>query len=457
MRAAVYCRISKDDEGYGLGVKRQEVDCRGLCERNGWDVGEVFVDNDLASKARVRRPAYERMVAAIRAGEFDALACYHPDRLTRRPLELEALIDVIEATGVKVSTVAAGDYDLSTASGRMVARILGSTNRHEVERMAERIARKKREMVESGLPVGGGKRCYGYTADKLHVVPHEAEVLRDVAARIVAGASYRSQVLRLNAEGLVPDSGAWSGPALRSVLTGHRIVGLATHNGVVVADAQWPAILDRETWTILRNLIEARRRGPRKSARYLLTGVAMCGRCGTLMYRHPQSGRRPDLYSCNQRDPSACNACYVIADRLEEWVTDQFDGLLPGLAAATSAALGPTSGDLAGIERAISEHEAQLAEFAARNLAGDLELVEWNVLRSGVRDSLTKLRADRTRLLTARAAPGAVLPADLLADWRRGEVAERNGILRSLVRVVVEPAGRRRVSVGDRARVEPLL
>ncbi len=32
-RAAIYCRISDDREGLGLGVKRQEEDCLALAER----------------------------------------------------------------------------------------------------------------------------------------------------------------------------------------------------------------------------------------------------------------------------------------------------------------------------------------------------------------------------------------------------------------------------------------
>jgi site-specific DNA recombinase len=34
-KAAIYTRISKDPHGEGLGVGRQEEDCRALCERNG--------------------------------------------------------------------------------------------------------------------------------------------------------------------------------------------------------------------------------------------------------------------------------------------------------------------------------------------------------------------------------------------------------------------------------------
>jgi DNA invertase Pin-like site-specific DNA recombinase len=36
--AAIYCRISRDREGAGLGVQRQEEDCRQLAASLGWTV-----------------------------------------------------------------------------------------------------------------------------------------------------------------------------------------------------------------------------------------------------------------------------------------------------------------------------------------------------------------------------------------------------------------------------------
>ncbi|MEV0583029.1 recombinase family protein [Nonomuraea sp. NPDC050310] len=48
-RAAIYCRISQDREGAGLGVARQEADCRKLVELRGWNVAGVYPDNDVSA------------------------------------------------------------------------------------------------------------------------------------------------------------------------------------------------------------------------------------------------------------------------------------------------------------------------------------------------------------------------------------------------------------------------
>jgi DNA invertase Pin-like site-specific DNA recombinase len=56
IRAAIYCRISQDRAGAGLGVTRQE-DCGAPCERRGWVVVEVYADNDVSAYSGKPRPA----------------------------------------------------------------------------------------------------------------------------------------------------------------------------------------------------------------------------------------------------------------------------------------------------------------------------------------------------------------------------------------------------------------
>lgn len=94
--AALYCRISRDAERRGLGVARQEQDLVALAERKGWDVQDVYVDNDIsaARKAGVtaQRPRYGAMLDAIRDGRVQAVAVWDQDRLVRDPMELEQFL-----------------------------------------------------------------------------------------------------------------------------------------------------------------------------------------------------------------------------------------------------------------------------------------------------------------------------------------------------------------------------
>lgn len=120
----MYVRISLDRTGQEAGVGRQQADCRALAEQKGWVVAGLYKDNDVSASKRKPRPEYQRLLADIRAGRIDAVVAWHPDRLYRRLVDLEGLIDLAEEHRVTIATVVGGDVDLSTASGRMQARIL---------------------------------------------------------------------------------------------------------------------------------------------------------------------------------------------------------------------------------------------------------------------------------------------------------------------------------------------
>jgi len=96
MRAAIYCRISLDRAGEGLGVERQETLCRKLAAERGWQVVEVYIDNDQSAFSGKARPAYDRLMHDLEVGLIDAVICLDVDRLTRRPAELEVFIELAQ-------------------------------------------------------------------------------------------------------------------------------------------------------------------------------------------------------------------------------------------------------------------------------------------------------------------------------------------------------------------------
>src|SRR5688572_6758355 len=111
MRAGLYVRISKDHEGEALGVERQEQDCRALAGRKGWDVVQVYSDNDLSASSGKRRPAWELLLSDLEAGTIDAVLAYSSSRLYRRLADLGRFLEVVKARKAEVATVASGDID----------------------------------------------------------------------------------------------------------------------------------------------------------------------------------------------------------------------------------------------------------------------------------------------------------------------------------------------------------
>ena len=158
--AAVYARISSDD-GSALGVTRQLEDCRRLAESLGWPVADQYVDNDVSASTGRRRPEYERMLADLADGTRDAVVVYHLDRLTRRPVELEHFLSVVEGARLRHLRFVAGSGDVANGDGLMVLRMLSAVAANESATKSRRVKRKMDQNAEAGLPHGGYRRPFG--------------------------------------------------------------------------------------------------------------------------------------------------------------------------------------------------------------------------------------------------------------------------------------------------------
>src|SRR5947208_9269167 len=145
--AGIYLRRSADREGKRLGVKRQEKDNRSLAERLGVKLHRIYTDNDISAGPTSKKPRddYDQMLQDARDGRLKVIIAYSTSRLTRRTREHEDLIDLAVRHGVRFYFVASPTYDLNTADGREAARTAAARDTGEVERLQERLVRKKLE------------------------------------------------------------------------------------------------------------------------------------------------------------------------------------------------------------------------------------------------------------------------------------------------------------------------
>jgi len=206
-KTAIYARISDDRDGTGLGVERQEIDCRRLAEERGLGDVLIFTDNDISAFSGKKRPQYIEMMERIKAGEFENLIAWASDRLHRSPRELEDFIDTCEAMKINIYTVKAGHYNLSSPDGRAMARILGTMARAESEKTSDRGRRKALEVALRGENWGTGSRPFGYQEGSMVIEEIEALALRDVVQRFLAGESLNSLALWLNLQEIKTPAG----------------------------------------------------------------------------------------------------------------------------------------------------------------------------------------------------------------------------------------------------------
>src|SRR5690606_15649655 len=112
----------------------------------------------------------------------------------------ERLIDIADQQKMEIRTVQGGSIDLSTASGRMIARILGSVARQESEHLAERRRLANDQRAAKGEFVKTGQRRFGYTREG-EPYPGEAEDFQKAVKEVLAGKSLRAVAREWNAKG----------------------------------------------------------------------------------------------------------------------------------------------------------------------------------------------------------------------------------------------------------------
>jgi DNA invertase Pin-like site-specific DNA recombinase len=459
--AALYARISADHTGEALGVARQLEDARALAARKGWTVALELTDNDLSAYSGKRRPAYERLLSALEAGEVDAVVAWHPDRLHRSPRELERFIDLVERAGASVATVTAGELDLATPTGRMVARIVGAVARQESEHKAARIARKHLQSAQAGKPHGGGERAYGYTPDGLELVPEEAERIREGAARILAGDSLRGVCADWNRAGVTSSAGTpWVPSSLKRLLTSARVAGLRELRGESWP-AVWPAILEPRTMERLRAVLRdpARRSTTKRARSYLLSGLLVCGKCGHQLHARrrkrevaAEDGSPVHVrgYVC-LRGPGfdGCGGLRVSADPLEELVAGAVVAALDSPELADAVARGETNAPGDAILAAIAADETALLELADDLAADRVTVAGYRVADRIIRDRLEA----RRRELANVAGPAPAIAGVAAERWPELGLDRRRAIIAAVLEpIAIGPAVRGRTAF-DPSRV----
>lgn len=440
-RAAIYVRISNDKAGAGLGVQRQEADCRALAARLGWAVAEVISDNDLSAYDRRKpRPGYRRLLAGLKSGEFTAVLAWHADRLHRRTADLDEFITVIESAGARVATVQGGDLDLSSPDGRMTARLLATIAQREIEHGHERMRRAKAQAAASGQ-WRGGRRPYGYEADGVTVREDEAEVIRYAAAQILAGRSMRALAAEVSAQGARTTTGKpFIGTTLRTVLLRPRNAGLIDHKGEEVGAASWPPILEEDTWRAVVGILRdpARVKYTGDGSPNMLTGVAKCGTCGLPV----QAGKSRELtvYRC----PTDQRHVARSRDLTDETVRSVVVELLrrPD---ALRRMLAPQEGtDLEALRAEVAALTARLDQLGLDYADGLLNATQ---VRTATERLTSRLEEAREALAAAAASTGfedlasAPDPGELFLE---SPVDRQRTIVRALVDVTVLPSPRGR-------------
>jgi site-specific DNA recombinase len=463
-RAVIYTRLSKIKErdrqagNEDINTAEQEAKLRALAALRDLTVaGPAFTDNDLTAYKGSRRykgrTGFDEMLKRLRVGDISVILVYQIYRLYRSHSDLEKLIEVCTAHGISIHTVSGGDMDLTTATGQMVAEFLASVGKQEVALMTERAVDGKARIRKAGR-WPGGRVPYGYrvTGDfakgtgAVCVDEAEADVIRGMCADVIRGMSLHEIARRLDAEGVRrPGKPAkppgthnsrrafesWDSAEIGRMVRSPRYAALVTYKGEITGDGDWPAIIDQGTRDKVLAALDSRpgnRRGQRgRRHRWLLSGIARCGKCGSQNMRALQLINGRHGYSC--RD---CHGVSRDAERTNELVVDKVKRMLahPAFAAAVKPAA-----DVAALNTRREQIGRELEEWAATRTTPRAYRIATEPLYSEL-DRIEEKLSEAYRGTGLEDIAGAPDPA---AKWPDLTITQQRAIVRALIDVTILP------------------
>lgn len=440
-RGIAYARQSEDDSD---GIERQLEDCRDLAQRYNVEIIRVVTDNDVSASKRKPRPGYDgELIPAIESGEADVILAQTQDRLLRKPVEMEHLIDLVQRMGDTVDIfLHRATMDLSNANGRAMARQAAVWARLEVEQKAERRVRAEQARALKGQPPL--RRAFGYEKGGMTVRPEEAALVRRAFDMHLAGSSVASIVRMLDEAGLPTAYGSptWSRRGVTHVLRNARYAGIRTYYSTEVCAGIWPAIITREEYEKSIALLDdpTRKTTTGNARQHLGTGLFLCGPCreagndpNTIRVTSPSARRKASrAYTCKK---------YHHVSRHQERVDFMVEEAVRELLGRPDAALLLTR-DMADVAPLMVEADAIKTKIARAQRDYDDEKIDADDLRRvKQRRSAELAEVERKIAAATRRSRLAQLAntVDPVAAYDDAEVDMKREVIDALMTVVLLP------------------
>jgi len=410
----LYLRISEDKAGLELGIDRQEEACRALCDRNGWPIVGVIRDNSVSATKAKPRPGFEELIAL----RPKRAVMWSVDRLVRKGPDLERLIEL----DIPIHSVAAGPMDLSTASGRLNARLLTSVATFEGEIKSERQKASNLQRAQMGR-AWWPRRPFGYEMDG-GLREAEAAALRRAYADLLQGVPISAIARSLNRDGHLTNRGKpWTQPSLRVVLANARNAAVRVYRGDEIGPAKWQAIIPEDTFRAAARLLASpgRLTGGGGARINLLTGLLKCHVChGDSRAQWVGRKDEPNTYAIYE-----CRAGYHFTCRVL-----QTDAYVTGMIVAwlesdegQAVWAGEDSAD--GLEALRAERvdlRNQADELTEMWQAREVTRAQFASMNRGLLERLSRVEGALVRAGAGRAAGGVLMSAEqIVTEWRSAD------------------------------------
>lgn len=354
-KAAIYARVSSREQAEeGLSIPAQLKQLKKYAVDNGFEITHEFVDRGESART-ADRPEFQKMIALAKQKPkpFDVILIHKTDRFARNRedaiiykslLRRECGIDVISITE---------KFD-DTPHGQLMEGIMEVVAEFYSANLSKEVMKGMNEKADMGAVLG--EPPYGYTIDKgtgkFKPYEPEAKVIRYIYNQYIEGKSLRDIGIDLRTNGpkmfgeaalkkvskAVKNEGkyktqkmTWRANSVRRILKNRVYIGEFSWNGKVIKNNH-PAIIKREDFELVQELLKKRKKKRRQSMDYLLRGLVKCYECGgsltQLTQRHITKNGEERIYrKLRCSDHVRLGICYPNLHKMEHVENSLFDFL----------------------------------------------------------------------------------------------------------------------------------
>ncbi len=207
LRCAIYTRVSTDagleQDFNSLDAQREASEAFIKSQAHeGWRLISTPYDDGGFSGGSLERPALQKLLVDVRAGQIDIILVYKVDRLTRSLADFAKLVELFDRHGTSFVSVTQA-FNTTNSMGRLTLNVLLSFAQFEREVTAERIRDKIAASKKKGIWMGGTPPLgYRVESRKLVIDPVEAETVRMVFRRYLALGSMLPLLEELHSKGI---------------------------------------------------------------------------------------------------------------------------------------------------------------------------------------------------------------------------------------------------------------
>lgn len=339
LRVAAYCRVStkQDEQLNSYEVQRTHYEDRIRTEPK-WSLVGIFADKGITGTSMKKRDEFNRMIRRCKQGKIDMIITKSIARFARNTVDCLKYVRLLNELGVDVYFEEQGIHS-NKSGAEFYITIYGSIAQSESENMSANIIWGKNQSAKARKVNFHYKNFLGYRKGEdgqPEIVPEEAETIRLIYDRFLAGDSLKGIAELLEEKGISSPTGkeVWQLSTIQSILSNEKYKGDAIINKTYITDClskkvranngerpkfyvenNHPAIIDPAIFGKVQEEL-ARRSGKRKvkqkgtktelsrySSKYALSELLICGECRT-PYRRctwTAKGKRKIVWRCINR------------------------------------------------------------------------------------------------------------------------------------------------------------